>query len=212
LVVHVAAFGGGRGMGRQLKTKDQDSNDDLSLGLKMRQIRKARGLSLQSVARKAGVSIGLVSQIERGLTSPSIRSLRQLGAALEVPVERFFGDGEETETNNSGIVVHPRNRRILNLSGKGIIKELLTPGASTVLELMIVSVEPSGSSGTDFYNHEGEEAGLVLSGKIELWVGNRNFIIEEGDSFRFPSVTPHRFANPGEIPAKVLWAVTPPIY
>ena len=199
-------------MDQQKKTKNSGSNDDFSLGLKMRQIRKVRGLSLQSVARKAGVSIGLVSQIERGLTSPSIRSLRQLGAALDIPVERFFGDGEEAVVDGGGIVVHPRNRRVLNLSGKGIIKELLTPKISTTLELMIVSVEPGGSSGTDYYDHEGEEAGLVLSGKVELWVDNKNFIIEEGDSFHFPSATPHRFANSGEIPAKILWAVTPPIY
>ena len=199
-------------MNQQTQLKTADPHPDLSLGLKMRQIRKVRGLSLQSVAKKAGVSIGLVSQIERGLTSPSIRSLRQLGAALDVPVERFFGGGEEPEPDFGDIVVHPRNRRVLNLLGKGITKELLSPKDPRLLELMLVTVEPGGSSGRDFYDHEGDEAGLVLAGKIEMWVGDKYFVIEEGDSFHFPSVTPHKFANPGEIPAKILWANTPPAY
>ena len=199
-------------MAQQTRTTETEADPDLSLGLKMRQIRKVRGLSLQSVARKAGVSIGLVSQIERGLTSPSIRSLRQLGAALDVPVERFFGNGEALEEDDAGIVMHPRNRRVLNLAGKGVSKELLTPSDDGVLELMIVNVEPGGSSGSEFYDHEGEEAGLVLSGKIELWVGERYFLLEEGDSFRFTSHTPHRFANHGEIAAKIVWSVTPPLY
>ncbi len=160
-------------MGGQMNPNTMEVDADLSLGLKMRQIRKVRGLSLQSVAKRAGVSIGLVSQIERGLTSPSIRSLRQLGAALDVPVERFFGDAEAPEPDDGDIVVHPRNRRVLDLKGKGIIKELLNPPGTNSLALMIVVVEPGGSSGNEFYDHEGDEAGLVLAGKIELWVGDR---------------------------------------
>jgi transcriptional regulator with XRE-family HTH domain len=199
-------------MPQEARLNTPDPHPDLSLGLKMRQIRKVRGLSLQSVARKAGVSIGLVSQIERGLTSPSIRSLRQLGAALDVPVERFFGGGDELELDCADIVVHPRNRRVLNLQGKGITMELLSPREAGTLELVLVTVEPGGSTGREFYDHEGDEAGLVLAGKIEMWVGEKFFVIEEGDSFHFPSVTPHKLANPGEIPAKILWANTPPAY
>ncbi len=199
-------------MRHQARLKTTIPDPDLSLGLKMRQIRKVRGLSLQSVANKAGVSIGLVSQIERGLTSPSIRSLRQLGAALEVPVERFFGGGEEPEPDHGDIVVHPRNRRVLNLLGKGISKEFLSPKDPGSLELILVTVEPGGTSGREFHDHEGDHAGLVLAGKIEMWVGDKYFVIEEGDSFHFPRATPHKYANPGEITAKILWANTPPAY
>jgi transcriptional regulator with XRE-family HTH domain len=181
------------------------------LGHQMRQIRKARGLSIPVVAKRAGVSVGLISQIERGLTSPSIRSLRQLATALEVPVVQFF-----TPANHDGDcshnIVRPGQRRMLLLPHIGIHTEVLTSDSSGALQMFIANIEPGGSSGPEFDSHDGEEAGLVLSGRLELWVGDRYFILDEGCSFRFSSRTPHRFANPGPVLARVHWVITPPIY
>ena len=191
---------------------DDAEDADRTLGRKMRQIRKSRGLSLQKVAERANLSVGLISQIERGLTSPSIRSLRQLGAALDVPVEQFFTLAEPPKAYEEGHIVRPRHRRVLNLTHTGITTELITPDSSGALQMFIANIEPGGGSGPELDVHEGEEAGLVLAGRLELWLGDKHFLLDEGDSFRFSSAVPHRYANPGIMTARIQWVITPPIY
>ena len=68
---------------------------------------------------------------------------------------------------------------------------------------------PGASTGDDLYTHKGEEAGLVLEGRIELTLGDEVFLLETGDSFSFPSTIPHTYRNPGDTPAAVIWANTP---
>ena len=191
---------------------DESGDADRTLGRKMRQIRKARGLSLQTVAQRAGLSVGLISQIERGLTSPSIRSLRQLGAALDVPVEQFFTLTEPPEAYEEGHIVRPRHRRVLDLPHTGITIELISPDSSGALQMFIANIEPGGASGPELDVHEGEEAGLVLAGRLELWLGDKHYLLDQGDSFRFSSATPHRYGNPGIMTARIQWVITPPIY
>ena len=69
--------------------------------------------------------------------------------------------------------------------------------------------DPGGSTGDDLYSHQGEEAGLVLQGRIELQIGAEHFQLEAGDSFSFPSHLPHRYANPGSEEAVIVWANAP---
>ncbi len=69
--------------------------------------------------------------------------------------------------------------------------------------------EPGGSTGDDRHSHQGEEAGMVLEGVIELTVGDETFTLEAGDSYSFPSHLPHRIANAGDGEAVVVWANTP---
>lgn len=195
-----------------LSQAEEAEDADRTLGRKMRQIRKSRGLSLQNVAQRAGLSVGLISQIERGLTSPSIRSLRQLGFALDVPVEQFFSQTEPPNAYEEGHIVRPRHRRVLNLSHTGITTELISPDSGGALQMFIANIEPGGTSGPEFDVHEGEEAGLVLAGRLELWLGDKHYLLEEGDSFRFSSQTPHRYGNPGIMTSRIQWVITPPIY
>jgi len=108
------------------------------------------------------------------------------------------------------IIVRKRNRRRLTFTGLGIVEELLSPNLSGPLELLISTIEPGADSGD--YSHDGVEAGLVLSGILDLWVAGRSFRLEEGDSFSFRSTDTHRCANPGKRPAKIVWIITPPHY
>jgi mannose-6-phosphate isomerase-like protein (cupin superfamily) len=72
-------------------------------------------------------------------------------------------------------------------------------------------MEPGADSG-EAYDHAGDEAGVVIRGVLELWVGDQFFTLEEGDSFSFPSTTPHRYRNPGNGNTELFWVVTPPSY
>ena len=93
----------------------------------------------------------------------------------------------------------------------GIIDQLLTPQPTRQLEFLH-SRFPPGTYSKESYSHEGEEAGYVLSGVFELWVGERYFQLSEGDSFSFSSQEPHKYGNPGEEDAVVLWVITPPTF
>lgn len=193
-------------------SEDKKTKADKWLGMEMRQLRKGRNLSLEDVAQSAGVSVGLVSQVERGITSPSIRSLRALAEALDIPVTWFFLNGDPPPERELGTIVHPPNRRILTLRHKGVVKELLTPDLLGKLQLLMIYMDPDGSTGPEANSHHGEECGLVLAGNINLHLGDELFPLEEGDSFRFDSTRPHYIHNTHSTPARVLWIATPPVY
>jgi len=181
------------------------------VGNRIREIRKRQGRSIPNIAKAAGLSNGLISQIERGLTSPSIRSMRQIADALDVSVQQFFTPASD-DCDEPSYVVRPSARRFLDLSRNGIYTEITSPAASSGLQTFIANIMPSGHSGHEFDSHKGEEAGLILSGQLELWVGDNHFLLDEGCSFNFPSTTPHRYSNPGLVPTRVHWIITPPIY
>jgi len=185
---------------------------DPLLGVQLRQVRKTRGLSLQQLAEPAGLSIALISKVERGITAPSLRSLRRLCEGLEIPVSWLFHDRDHPAPADRGVVVRPSTRRTLALPQSGYTKQLLTPDLTGTLQMLLVSIVPGGSSGEDRYSHEGEECGLVLAGRLDLWAGSATYLLGAGDSFRFASTLPHRFANPGPEVTEVIWISTPPFY
>jgi len=191
---------------------ESEHNANLWLGFQIRSLRLSKGLSLQKLAKEASLSIGMLSQVERGLVSPSVRSLRQISAALDVPPALFFEQTEAPPVEEIGRIVRGKSRRILRLTTTGVCKELLTPDTSGLLQLTLVRMQPRGSSGSEPYVHRGEDAGFVLSGAMRLWVGGDTHLLNAGDSFRFKSSLPHRFANAAKGITEVLWAVTPPFY
>lgn len=187
------------------------SDADAQLGWRLRQIRQARRLSLKEVSDRAGVSLGLISQIERAISSPSIKALRAICEALDVPVSALFTDESLAFRDEKGVIVRHASRRRLDFNHKGMVKELLTDAADGI-QLMEVILEAGAGSGDQPYNHQGDEAGLVLKGRVSLWVDEKQYNLEEGDAFRFSSEIPHRFRNTGRSEARILWAVTPPLY
>lgn len=188
------------------------SASDLWLGLQMRTLRKAAKLSMSELAERAKLSVGMISQIERGMASPSIRSLRQISEALGVAPAEFFQDGLQPPIEEMGKIVRKNARRMLTLPKNGVSKQLLTPDLDGATEILLVVVAPGGSSGPEHYVHKGEDAGVVVRGTLELWIDGRMHLLNEGDSFRFASSLPHRFCNPGEQETEVIWVITPPLY
>lgn len=180
------------------------------VGDQMRGLRKAKGLTLQSLAQKTDLSVGYLSQLERNLATPSIRALSAIARALGVNISWFFPEASEHPDRESNVVVRAENRRSLSLSS-GIRDELLCPSLSGQLEMLLCTLEPGSSSG-DLYTHTGEEAGFVSSGQLELRVDDDVFLLTAGDSFHFDCSRPHGYRNPGGVTTTVIWAVTPPHY
>jgi transcriptional regulator with XRE-family HTH domain len=187
-----------------LARKDGRALDAL-LGERIRHRRRARNMSLKDLAESSGISIGLLSQIERGLSSPSLRVLAGLADALQLGLADLFSDSVATPQDEK-IVVHAAERKQLTFWRTGISKELLTPPVeNSTLDIFLVVLEPGGTSGSQLYSHEGEEAGTVLEGTIAINVEGKEYRLQAGDSFRFTSTRQHSFWNPGASSARVLW-------
>lgn len=184
------------------------SEDDRRLGSCLRAVRKERALSIQTLADRCGLSIGMLSQVERGLSTPSIRSLRLLSIALDVPVSRFFTQSDGEVPVGSRYILRKAARSSLRLTPTGVRKESLTPFGDGALELYELTLAPGGTSGPEFYSHGGEKAGLVTFGVLRLWLEEEPHLLGEGDSFRFSSQISHRFDNPTREPTGVLWIVS----
>lgn len=175
-----------------------------AIGIRLRQLRLRRGLSLAHVAKAAGISVGFLSAIERSQMSASISTLRRLARFYKTNILDFFDPAE----SNSRLV-RPASRKVLE-AGPGVRMELLAWG-NTVMEPHLFRIAPHSGSG-ESYTHEGEEFLHVLRGELQLALDNEEFCLKSGDSFYFESATPHRWKNPGRSETWVLWVNTPPTF
>jgi len=180
---------------------------DLAVGQRLRDLRRQANLSLETVAARSALSVGFLSQVERGLSSPSLRVLATLADVLGVGIAALFGTTAGNGHGPRGIVTRAVERAELKLWRTGVSKQLLHPtGSDGKLTLFMVHMEPGGSTGDELYTHDGEEAGLVLEGTMTLTVDAETWTLMTGDSFRFESRRPHRFGNPSkQAKATVLW-------
>jgi transcriptional regulator with XRE-family HTH domain len=178
---------------------------DRAVGQRIRDLRHANGLSLETVSARSGLSIGFLSQVERGLSSPSLRVVTTLADVLGCGFGALFGMASPPA--DTRVVTRQDERAELSLWRSGISKQLLSPaGGAGRLNLFLVLMEPGASTGDELYAHDGEEAGLVVEGAMTLTVETETWTLATGDSFRFSSRQPHRFSNPSaEAPARILW-------
>lgn len=187
-----------------------DEPQQLFLGTRIRGLRKARGMTLTALAQLSELTAGYLSQLERNLAYPSIPALFNIARSLGVTIQWFFASETIPAEADEGYVVREGNRQSIHYED-GIVDQLLTPLPNHQLE-MLQSSFPPGAYSQQSYSHEGEEAGYVLSGRFELWVGERHFLLDEGDSFSFASSEPHRYGNPGKVQTVVIWVITPPTF
>lgn len=190
---------------------DTPDHDDLGIGGKVRLLRRSRQITLQDLAERTGLSIGYLSQVERDLSSPSVKALRDIATALDVNISSFFEAPKSSQTGEQQYIVRENDRRHLRFR-TGITDFLLSPNLNGQIELLLSRFEAGASSGEDPYTHQGEEAGIVIQGQLELWIDAERFLLSEGDSFNFHSTQPHRYRNPGETESVVIWSITPPSY
>ncbi len=181
---------------------------DIWLGERLRRRRKERGLSLTEVARRSGLSIGLISQVERGISAPSARALRAMSKALGLSSKALLAYAESPVATERGLVTRAGRHRRIDAPEKGIRKEALTPEPSQGVNVYRAEIAPGGSSGeTLFTIDRGEQVGVVLRGRLELWIEEKVFVLKAGDSFRYHSKQGHRWRNPGTDEAEVIWVV-----
>lgn len=185
------------------------TNGDRLLAGDIRALRKARGLTLADLAQRLKRSVGWLSQVERGLSVPSIDDLRRFAELFGVPLGMFFGHDPANESER-GVVVRAGRRRTLGTSDSGLVEELLSPDLGGSFEVLR-SVFAPGAELSVAANRPTEEAGYVVSGRFDIEIASVWHSLGEGDSFRF-AARPFRWRNPGVVPAVVIWVVSPPVY
>jgi transcriptional regulator with XRE-family HTH domain len=202
----------------------------VELGPRLRQVREQRGLSARELARRIQCSPSLISQIERGLSAPSVGMLYALATELRTSLDFLFsaavpaegltvtahGDGRVQAAGNGpaslpaghGIVQRAGSRRTIDLAS-GVRWERLTPGPDERVDFLEVIYEPSGHS-TDArrpLRHDGREYGLITSGTLHASVGFDTFELRPGDSIAFDSAMPHLYWNATTENVHAVWAV-----
>ena len=194
----------------EASSESTDPSQPRLIGRDIRGLRKARGVTLAGLAEASGLSVGYLSLLERDRATPSIKALHAVSRALGVTISWFF-EANDVPEEERDLVVRRARRRRLDYSA-GVVDELLSPNLTGALELLSCRFPPGASSGEEPYSHSGEEAGVVIRGRLELWVDGRTVTLEAGDSFGFKSELPHRYRNPGPDETEVIWAITPPSY
>lgn len=176
---------------------DLDQGDKV-LGERLRALRQDQGLKLKDLAQRTDMSIALISQIERGISSPSMRTLRLLCVALGVDGAALFapssGHGPDVDKKNE-YTVRMSARSAIHLAESGVTKSRVTPASCSSLEGFLMELEPGGCSDHQFQVQSGDKIGYVVAGKLRLYVDDKVFLLEAGDVYGFSTGHSFRWEN-----------------
>lgn len=196
-------------MAEQTSVPDDEAAQVAELGAAVKTARRRLDLSIAELAQTAGVSLGLVSQLERGIGNPSLGTISKLARALGVTVSQLLD-----EPASDFAVVRAASRYAIPPEpslpvSEQVARDLLTPRGESTLQ-MIRSTLPVGftNEGRPF-RHIGTEAVTVLHGTLVITHGERSAVLEPGDSATYGCSSPHWWANGADEPTVVLGAVSP---
>ncbi len=192
--------------------------DLAAFGSEVRELRKARQMTLADLAKASGVSISHLSAIERGAVSPTLRKFTQISEALGVAEEWFFSFRQGSGPLERKYVVRQENRRNLNLLyGESVEKAgysdaLLSASIGSAFHMGISDYPPYTESVPEtLYTTEGEHHCYVLEGELVLRLGDETVTVRAGDSFSYPGKILHNTRNKSDKPARLIWVVSPVI-
>ncbi|MEW6261488.1 MAG: XRE family transcriptional regulator [Thermodesulfobacteriota bacterium] len=189
----------------------------MELTERLKELRQTQGLTLKALAKKSGISITYLNQIERGKSNPSIGTLRKIAAAMNTTFASLMGFEEAStppgkNADNQVMIVRKDRRKALLYPGNLRKAFLLTPDLQRKLEVLLTQEEPQEMEEEEWYRHEGEEFGFIIEGNYEVTIENKTYLLNEGDSIYFPSHLPHKMRCIGEKKALTLWVITPPSF
>ncbi len=175
------------------------------IGNKIKDLRNKNELTQQELADRTELTKGYISQLERGQVAPSVDTLFDLIECLGTTASDFFKDEEEQ-------VVFSAEEFFEKIDEEGNSIQWIVPTSQkNEMEPLLVQLLP-GQSLEEEKPHEGEEFGYVFAGRIRLHIGEKKYMVKNGESFYFHASRPHRIENIGARPAKFLWVSTPPSF
>jgi transcriptional regulator with XRE-family HTH domain len=216
----------GGALHRNLEGKPHEQVRMLRLGQIVRSTRKGR-FTVEELSERAGVSSGLISQIERGQGNPSFKTMQRLAAALALPIGALFQDDaatlsmavSEPTTPRIGsadlerkMIVRRDARKQLVFPKESMVWELLTPDLNRNLEMLRAVVPADYDTREVPFIHTGEECVHVIRGTLEMHLDEHVFRINAGDTITYDAGVPHWWRNVGDSEAEVISACTPPSF
>ena len=182
------------------------TEDEVTLGDKLRARRRELGLTLQIVADRAGLTVGFISQIERNLTTPSLSSLVSVSQVLEMHVSDFL-----SQPKGENAVTRQDERRVYAVGNNPMTYERLSSNFQNHVLRSVIVHEPPGHMGEPI-SHEGEEMIFILQGKITAEIDGARTVLETGDSIHFSSMKTHSTWNHTNEVTSILWAGTMDVF
>jgi transcriptional regulator with XRE-family HTH domain len=186
-----------------------DTGPVSTVGADIRALRKARRVSLTELAEAIGRSVGFLSQVERGLSEPSIADLKGIASHFDTTVGFFLGN-TPASADEAGVVVRAGHRRRLGSAEQGLIEELISPDLGSAFEV-VRSVFQPGAELIELTLRKTQETGFVVSGRFDIEIDGTWFHLNTGDSFHIDH-QPFRWRNTHNENAVVIWTIAPPIY
>ena len=178
---------------------------DPTLGQRLRGRRKEIGKTLQQVASESGLTVGFISQIERGISTPSLASLYNVAKALETSVDTFVSNAPQPTAHS--VVSHSGQRQTYKVGGTARFYEFLERGFPEARLNACLSHVPPGHQ-SEMMSHEGEEFVYLVTGTMRYEVDGEIYMLGAGDTLHFDSRKPHRGDNIGNDTAIELWVGT----
>jgi transcriptional regulator with XRE-family HTH domain len=186
------------------KTFISDLSSDLGASLRAR--RKKLGLTLQGVADAAGLTAGFISQVERGITAPSLASLVSVAEVLKTPLNTFLQQPRQDNT-----ATHEISRAAYSVAGAEVLYERLSTSFDGSQMHSVIVHEPPGFRGEPI-SHRGEEMFYLIDGEITVEIEGEVTVLRKGDSIHFDSSRIHSTWNHGANTASILWCGTMDVF
>ena len=180
----------------------------IDVGARLKALRKQFGLSQRELAKRAGVTNGMISLIEQNRVSPSVSSLHKVLSALPMTMAEFF-----TREHMDGEVVVYRAAELPDVGTHDVEYRLVASSRSDrAMSILHEHYPPGSDTGEEMLSHDGEEGGVVVRGELELTVGGKSWVLGPGDAYYFESRLPHRFRNLGDVSVEIVSANAPPTF
>ncbi|MCQ4207697.1 helix-turn-helix domain-containing protein [Streptomyces longispororuber] len=176
-----------------------------TIGSRLRTLRRAKGLSLRALAAAVGVSPTLLSQVERGVTEPSLSTLRRLADVHAVSVADLFSPDEKLPTE----VSRPGERPVLRSPRGTVLYERVTPSNGT-LEVLRAVLEPGDVSSDEPWSHSSVECAYVVTGTLTADIDGSTRTVRAGEAITFDAGIPHRYLNEARETVEFVIATSPP--
>jgi transcriptional regulator with XRE-family HTH domain len=180
----------------------------IDVGAHLRAVRSMYGLSQRELAKRAGVTNGMISLIEQNRVSPSVSSLKKVLEGIPMSLAEFF---------TLDLAVGPQvffSRDELTDLGSGDVQLRLVAAKrpNRALAILHEKYAAGADTGADMISHKGEEGGVVVRGRIELTVGAATRVLTAGEAYYFSSAVPHRFRNASREECEIISASSPPTF
>ncbi|KWX68231.1 helix-turn-helix domain-containing protein [Mycobacterium sp. NAZ190054] len=183
--------------------RDSDTAEQtmLLVGARIRAMRLRQQLTLRDVADRTGVSVSMLSMLERGVSTASVGTLVAVASALGVHMYDLFAHKDGAD----GSPVTKLSEQTVVRLGEGTTRRVAHNDASAGLELAVNEYDVGGASGPSPTHHEGREFGVLISGQLTIELDGQSHVLEPGDVIAYSSDRPHRIANTGDERAVAVW-------